>query len=461
MTASKGGIKEMLALALPIVLSQSCDTIMTFTDRLFLSRLGMSQMNAALGGGMAVFLLMTFFLGLVGYSTALSAQYYGAGQKKMCARANYQAWLISFAAYPILLAGGMLLCSSFSRMGIGAEQAQYQYEYASILIYGSIFSLMRSSLGSFFSAVGKGNVVLIGSFTAMVVNVLLDYLLIFGHGGLPAMGVAGSAWATIAGNACGLGVMLWMFFSPAIKREFETVRALKFDRIAMGKLLKFGSPAGFEFVLNMAAFTVLIYLFQLKSEVVATAASLMFNWDMVSFVPLIGIEIGVTSLVGRYMGAGQPDLAQRAAYSGIKVGSFYSVLVVIFFVGFPRMLVDVFAPASPDPIFDQAVPIAVYMLQIASVYVIVQAFWLSMIGALRGAGDSRWVMRASVAAHWLFVPTLYLALYVFDLSPAQGWTLLVGLFMCFCLMFYFRFRAGKWKDIKMIDQQAHDARADM
>ena len=78
----QGGMKELLIIALPMIISTACDGVMTFTDRLFLSRLGYEQMNAAMGGGIAAQMLMFFFVGLTGYTTALVAQYFGAKEFK-------------------------------------------------------------------------------------------------------------------------------------------------------------------------------------------------------------------------------------------------------------------------------------------------------------------------------------------------------------------------------------------
>ena len=84
-----GGIREVLILALPMIISTACDGIMTFTDRLFLARVGSEQMNAAMGGGVTLQMLMFFFVGLTGYSTALVAQYFGAGEKHNASKAAY------------------------------------------------------------------------------------------------------------------------------------------------------------------------------------------------------------------------------------------------------------------------------------------------------------------------------------------------------------------------------------
>lgn len=99
-----GGIQELFFLALPMIISTSCDGIMTFTDRLFLARVDSEQMNASLGGGVSLQVIMFFFVGLIGYSTALVAQYFGANERNNSAKASFQAMLVALAAWPIILA---------------------------------------------------------------------------------------------------------------------------------------------------------------------------------------------------------------------------------------------------------------------------------------------------------------------------------------------------------------------
>ena len=118
----------------------------------------------------------------------------------------------------------------------------------------------------------------------------------------------------------------------------------------MRKLLRFGYPAGVELFLNLLAFTSMILLFHSTASP-ATAVTIVFSWDMVSFVPLLGIQIGVVSLVGRCMGAGRPEIAERVTRSGLKMGWSYSSVILVLFVGFPEQLVAVFQPGGQDPSF--------------------------------------------------------------------------------------------------------------
>ncbi len=449
-----GGMRELLAIALPMVVSHACDTVMMFTDRLFLSRLGPEQMNASMAGGLTCFVMMTFFLGLTGYSTALVAQYLGAERKDRCATATTQAMLIALTAYPLILLARPLVHLAFARTGISPGQLAPQIAYFDIVVYATLIGLLRNCLSSFFSGIGRTRIVMVSALTAMLVNVGMNYILIFGKLGFPAMGIRGAAYGTIIGGVVGLGVLFATYLSGRTRRTFQVWHSLRFDREAMGKLLRFGYPAGIEMFLNLMAFNAMIFAFHAHSPATATAVTVMFNWDMVSFVPLIGIQIGVMSLVGRYMGAGEPDIAHRSAISGLKCGWLYSIIILVLFVFFPRYLVEVFRPEQVDAIFHLAAPIAVRMIRIAAVYVMLEAAVVVFSGTLRGAGDTLWAMCVSVAIHWMMLLILLVMLYALKLSPEATWVGVVVAFLSFSLVFYLRFRGGKWRTIRMIHSQA-------
>jgi multidrug resistance protein, MATE family len=446
-----GGITELLILSLPIMASQSCDTIMVFTDRVFLSKLSSEQMNAATGGGISAFLLLTFFFGLIGFSTALIAQYYGAKNYKNCSVVTVQAFGISILAYPLIILSLPLLYWYFGAMKISPEQLMYQKQFVNILVFGSIISLFRHSLSCYFSGIGKTKIVMISAITTMCINVVFNYIFVFGKFGMPALGIRGAAFGTILSGFCGLLILVYFFFEHKNAKKYGVLQAFKFNKNITKTIFRYGSPAGTEFFVNFIAFSFLIFMFHSYSQEAATASSIMFNWDMVTFVPLIGVEIGVTSLVGRYIGAKKLHVAERAAYSGVKLGWMFSFFVLLLFVFLPSFLVDVFKPNHAEAIFEHAKPIAIRMLQLASIYVLAEAILVAFVGALRGAGDTIWTMWVSMGLHWLFVPTLYVTLFVFDLGPIWAWGILVFLFLLFCVIFYFRFKTGKWKTIKVIE----------
>lgn len=445
-----GGINELLILALPMIISTAADGVMTFTDRLFMARVSSEQMNAVMGGGVGFQVMTFFFVGLLGYSTALVAQYFGAGEKHNASKAAFQAILISLVAWPLILVLKPLVIDFFEVMKISQTQIGYQKQYFNVLVWGGLFAILRHTLSCYFSGIGKTGIVMKATITAMAINVVLDYILIFGKFGIPAMGITGAAVASITGSFAAVMILIYAYFKKGNRIEFLVMQSFRFNLSIMKKLLRYGSPAGFELFLNFFAFSLIISMFHSQGDVAATATTIMFNWDLVSFIPLLGIEISVTSLVGRYMGAGRPQVAHRAALSGVKSGLFYSVVILVLFLFVPELLTRVFSPDVSSQVFEQAVPITVNMIRIASLYVLAEAMMVAFVGALRGAGDTFFTMILSVATHWLIVPVLYLSIYVFHFSIEISWSLMVFFFLMFSLVLFFRFQKGKWKKIKVI-----------
>jgi MATE family multidrug resistance protein len=198
-------------------------------------------------------------------------------------------------------------------------------------------------------------------------------------------------------------------------------------------------------MLNLVAFQFMILLFQGKGIVNATAATIMFNWDMVSFVPLLGLEVAATSLVGRYVGARDFQAAERSTRSGILIGWGFSFFILIAFLGIPEVLVNVFRPDPMDSVFALASPVAVFMIRLAAVYVVIESIMVVYAGALRGAGDTFWTMCIMVGLHWFLVLLLWLVYHVWDLGARMAWGSMVAVFMAFPLLLWLRWRSGRWR----------------
>lgn len=222
---ASGGVREMLTIALPMVVSSACDTVMVFTDRLFLSKLGMAQMNAVMVGGINMFFLMTFALGLAGYATAMIAQHFGAGERHKSPRVLTQVLIIMAAYYPLMLIVRPLMHSMFAASGITQAQLGHQLVYFDILVFAAPLPLARIALSNFFSGIGQTRVVMTASFATMLGNVGASYVLIFGLFGFPALGVAGAAYGSIIGSIIAVLILLAVYFSSGIRKEFSVMQA--------------------------------------------------------------------------------------------------------------------------------------------------------------------------------------------------------------------------------------------
>lgn len=446
-----GGVRQIMSIALPMLVSNACETILVFTDRLFVAKISPFHLNASLTGGLSVFVMMTFFIGLTGYSTALSAQYFGSNKKEMCSVVLTQSVLISLGAYPLLLLCKPLAHSVFGAMHISPEQLAPQIAYFDTLIYIILFSLIRNCFSSFFAAIGRTRIVMISSLVMLLVNVPLNYVLVFGKCGFPELGIIGAAVGSILSALISVFILLMAYLREPLRREFHFKTSLRFDRIVMQKLIRYGYPSGLELLLNMLAFTMTIAIFQSVSPAVATAITIVINWDIVSFVPLIGVEVGVTSLVGRFMGARKPETAHQTAMSGIKFGLCYSFIIFLFFMFVPNYLVQIFQPQETNQVFLDATPIAVHMLRMACLYVLIQVVMVTLAGALRGAGDTFWAMLLTVGMHWTLLPVLYVMLHIFGQPAEIAWLSLIVVFFVFIALIIRRYAKGNWKKLHLID----------
>lgn len=445
-----GDIKDVLVVALPMLLSMSFDTLMTFVDRLFLSRLGPAEMNASLGAGGMNLVLITFFTGMISYTTAMVAQRFGAGKKQECASVFMQAVYLSLACVPFLYLMIPLGHLIFEQQGLAADQLAYQKLYFNILMIGGIVSLVRNAAPCFFSGIGETKIIMKAAFAGMLVNIVCNYFLIFGVGPCPCLGVAGAAYGTVIGNIVSTVMLFVVYFGKRYHSLYGTRSNLKFNLAQVKELLKRGMPSGVEMFLNMAAFQLMILLFHGLGAEAATAASIMFNWDMVAYVPLMGLEVASTSLVGRYVGAKSAAAASRSTYSGLKVGWGYSLLIAVLLIFLPGVLADVFRPdvtasAEAIAIFESARPMGIFMLRFATLYIFVEVLLVVYCGALRGAGDTVWVMCACAVMNWFNTIALYVAAYIIKVPPHYAWIIVVCVYSTAPVLFYLRWKSGKWR----------------
>ena len=446
-----GDVKDVLVVALPMLLSMSFDTIMTFIDRLFLSKLGPAEMNAALGAGAVQLALTMFFTGAISYTTAMVAQRLGAKKKADCARVFMQSVYLSLISVPLLYLTIPLGHIAFGMEHLPADQLEYQKTYFNILMFGGIINLVRNAAPCFFSGIGETKIVMKAAFVGMIVNVACNFVLIYGLGPIPALGVAGAAYGTLIGNLVSTVILFAKFFAKSCNSRFNTRSSFAFSWPLTRELLQKGVPSGVEMFLNMSAFQLMILMFHALGPDAATASSVMFNWDMVAYVPLMGLEVASTSLVGRYVGARDAAAATRSTYSGLKLGWGYSLLMGVFFIFLPGVLTDIFRPdmaeasAGAIAIFDAARPMSIFMLRIATFYIFVEVLLVVYAGALRGAGDTVWVMFTCAIMNWCVSGALYVAAYIFHLPAHYAWIAVVAVYSTAPVIFWWRWKSGKWR----------------
>jgi MATE family multidrug resistance protein len=447
---SRKTMAELLRLALPMVVSQGTFAVMIFTDRYFMSQIDPVHMAAALGGGVASFFSFCFFIGLFSYANALAAQYLGAGEPEKCPKVVTQGMVMTAMSVPFLTLITFLVAGIFEGMGHEPAQVELERTYYLILMSGVIVTLAKTVISSYFAGIGRTHVVMICDVFGLIINVPLCYVMVFGKLGFPALGIIGAGVSTVVATVLAFLLFVAFYFHKEHRIKFNVQRSFSLDTKILRRFWRLGFPSGLELFLNVAAFNLFLLMFQSYGVAEGAAAAIVFNWDILSFVPMIGLNVGIISLIGRFVGARDMTRVNEVMAASFTVGLAYSVVLAVLYSTLRYPLVEVFAPPSGD--FTAIRALSAYMMIGLSSYVMADAVILVSGGVLRGAGDTRWLMFASVSLHWAMLVAQYLIIIVFEFSPRVSWIGFVAMILAIAVVYALRLRHGRWRDPDVLER---------
>jgi len=427
-----------------MVVSQGAFAVMIFTDRYFMSQIDPVHMAAALGGGIASFFSFCFFTGLLSYTNAMAAQYLGAGEPQKCPKVVTQGMIMTVMSTPFLTLVAFLVVGIFEGMGHDPAQVELERVYYLILMSGVLITLAKTCISSYFAGIGRTHVVMICDVFGLLVNVPLCYAMVFGKFGLPALGIVGAGVSTVVATVLAFALFLAFYFRKEHREQFRVRHSFSLDLKILRRLWRLGSPGGLEMFLNVAAFNLFLLMFQSYGIAEGAAATIVFNWDILSFIPMIGLHVAVISLIGRFVGARDMARANEVMTAAFSIALAYSAVLAVVYITCRFPLVEVFAPPSGD--FTAVRELAPFMMIGLSTYVMADAIILVSGGVLRGAGDTRWLMVASVSLHWAMLVAQFLIIRVFELNPRVSWMAFVMLVFAIALVYALRLKSGRWRD---------------
>ena len=441
---------ELLRLALPMVVSQGSFAVMIFTDRYFMSQIDPAHMAAALGGGVASFFSFCFFIGLFSYANALAAQYLGAGEVEKCPKVVTQGLIMTVMSAPFLTLITFLVAGIFEGMEHEPAQVELERSYYLILMSGVLVTLAKTFISSYFAGIGRTHVVMICDVFGLVINVPLCYVMVFGKLGFPALGIVGAGVSTVVSTVLAFVLFVAFYFRKEHRDKFGVQRSFSLDVNILRRFWRLGFPSGLELFLNVAAFNLFLLMFQSYGVAEGAAAAVVFNWDILAFVPMIGLNVGVISLIGRFVGARDMARVNEVMTAAFAVALTYAAMLAIVYSTFRYPLVEVFAPPSGD--FTAIRDLSAFMMIGLSSYVMADAVILVSGGILRGAGDTRWLMVASVSLHWAMLVAQFFIIRVFELSPKVSWIAFVALVLAIALVYALRLKHGRWREPEVLEK---------
>jgi MATE family multidrug resistance protein len=447
-----GGGREVALLAYPLILGHLSFTVQTFVDRIFLTWYSPDAVAGAVTGLFAVWSVMALFTGTGEYLTTFVAQYLGARRNERIGPALWQGLYFSLGAGLLVAALAPLAGPAFDLAGHAPALRRYEVEYARTLLLGAFPVILMATLSTFFAGRGQTQAVLRVNVLATAANVVLDYVLIFGNAGFPEMGVTGAALATILSQAAGSLVYLVVILKPEYRRAYRTLAGWRPEPALVLRLVRFGMPTGLQYSLETLAFAVFLVIVGRIGTLELAASGIAFNLNMIVFAPMVGLAIAVSSLVGRYLGADQPEVAERAVRSALAMSFVYMAACGLLYVlGAPLLLAPYAAGADPAT-WPPIAEMATVLLRFVAVYSIFDMMNLVHAGGLRGAGDTLYPMALTLVLAWfaMLVPA-WVGCVLLGAGVYYAWTVGSLYVVLLGLLMRRRFRAGHWKSLRVIE----------
>jgi MATE family multidrug resistance protein len=439
----------ILKLAAPLILSMSGMVLMQFTDALFLSWYSADAIAAVVPAFMPSFLLASALTGTAGYTSTFVAQYVGANRPQRVAASVWQG------VYFSILSGVLLALVSFAArplyawVGHAAVIQSMEVRFFSILCWGGFFFVVSSALSGFFSGRGQTTVVMAVNMAGQAVNIVFDYLLIFGKFGFPRLGVTGAALATVGSQALIALAFAFLFLRRANRRQWSTWRSAAFDKALFFRLVRFGLPGGMRFSLEMAGWTVFIFFIGRIGSIDLAATNIAWRINGIAIFPVTGLSAAVAILVGNAQGALRPDISARVMWRGTILSQGWMLVMAIVFVVFPRQLFGIFAGSDPASA-SQFASLGTMLLRFVAAYCLVDAFNYVCVSTLVAAGDTRWTLYASIMLNVLFFAGLAAA-DKWQRTLFAEWAIATAFVVLQAFMFFGRYMQGKWKGFRVIE----------
>jgi MATE family multidrug resistance protein len=447
------GYKKILVVAFPLILSSGSWSLQNFVDRMFLSWYSSDAIAAAMPAGILNFTFMSFFIGTAGYVTTFVAHYHGAGRPEKIGAVIWQGVYLSIAGGAFIMMTMPFSDMFFSSIGHPSGVAVCESQYYFWLCLGAIPAIGASALSGFFSGLGKTWPVMWINIAQTGLNLFGDYILIFGHFGFPEMGIRGAAIATSLSAVFSCTMFAILVFSKKNNEKYRTRFSWRFNTKLIKRIIKFGAPSGTQFCLDTAGFAAFIILIGALGEIPLAASNIALSINTLAFMPMIGIGIAVSILVGHNMGARNPRNASYAAWSGFHITFVYMTLIACAYVIVPNLFLAPFLSTNSSQNAGAIMDIAVVLLRFVAVYTVFDSLNMIFGSALKGAGDTKFVMLTNIllTSCVLVIPSFILIRF-FSADIFSVWYIASVYISVLGISFLLRFLSGRWKSMRVIEE---------
>lgn len=437
--------RTIISLAWPSILENLLQTSVYLVDSIFVGQLGTLAFTAVGQSSMVLFIVVFVFVGVGVASGAMVARNLGRGDVDAAARAGSQGILIGTFIGVILSILGILYGEALlALLGTSTEVIEAARGFMNIIFAFSAVRMFMYVASGVLRAAGDTKTPMWATGIMNLFNILADWILIFGWGPIPAMGIDGAGWATGLAYLVGASILAYKMFRPRERFSIPFHLLFKPDWTIIRTITRVSLPNVGEQVVMQGAYFLFMWMVTGLGTVALAAHFMAIRTEMISFMPVFGLSIAVSTIVGQSLGAGRPDIAELAVKRSLRIGLIGMGALCVLFIGAPGVFVSLFSP-TPE-VYD----LSVTCVRIAALELPTSAMLMIYGAAMRGAGDTLSPMLISLfGALFLRVGMIYLLVVTLNGGLPGIWYGTAIDWAVRTVICYFLFRRGRWKKIKL------------
>jgi putative MATE family efflux protein len=437
--------KIILKLAWPVIAERSLMTFTRIVDMMMVGRIGAAAISAIGLSMQPLFLIQAFGAAVSVGTTALVARFIGAKEENKSGQVLQQSLVIASVTAAVLLSLYFVFAKNIiTFMGAEGEVVRLGTTYLKILAPGMFFMFMSFMVFAALRGAGDTQTPMKINILVNLLNVLGNYMLIFGKLGAPELGFEGAAIATSVARSVGGILVIIHVFSKSSKIPVKKKELFNLDFALIQRILKVGLPAAMEQFVMRTAQIFYVKLVAGLGTVAYAAHQVAINAESLSYMPGFGMAVAATTLVGQNLGAQHPQEAEESAIESWKIGFLIMGVMALIFLIFPEYLMKLY---TSDP---EIIRLGARNLRIIAFAQIPMGTQFIFAGALRGAGDTKSVFYSTAISSWVGrLGMAYIFINIFHWGLVGAWLAMVVDWSMRGSYVFWRFKKGQWKNLKI------------
>lgn len=448
--------RALLLLAWPIVISRSTQVVVGVGDAVMVADLGEGAVAATTTGALNTFALLILPMGICFIVSSFASQLFGKGDLPGARRYGFYGLGVSAITQVFCMVGVLAVAPIVTRLDFAPDVRVLMIDYLVIRLMSGGAAIGIEALGNYYGGLGNTRLPMIVSLATMVMDLFGNWVLIGGHLGAPAMGVAGAALSSTISTFVGFTGMLIVFLLEG-KRLGAVVPKLKL--LEFWRMLKFGIPSGLNWFFEFFAFNFFINVVVAGLGTTALAAMMsVLQIGSVSFMPAFALASAGAILTGQAIGANAKDEVPRVVKLTFISGAVWETIVGVLYLTIPTLLLMPFAKDSSQTEF---LAIGKRLLMLSAGWGLFDAAVNSIAESLRAAGDTSFTLWARIGIAWLvFVPGSYITVKHFDGGDVGAMLWLIAYLAILAGVLWWRFQGGAWRKVQLVEP-SEEPRADL